>query len=391
MTLLLLSCAAFDEPAPEPAAPPPTAEIPVGDNLSIPTPWGTVTAFLSPTESGTTVDAHCACTFTHDALGGTLSARVRAQGALTDSTFSGTVSSGKISAQVEATVGGTSLASGTFTVPETPIADIYAALAEIVPEADRADMRGKMSAKGDFTLVPLTFHVEPKVEGFAVEGLVGPEYRVGPIQFTGRDEDKNPVLVRSGEGTAGWMALAEFGPMLPMAVVAAEDAGFYSHVGYDLSGMSAAAKDNEKAGKIARGGSTLSQQLAKNLFLTPERTYARKLREILYAVEMERELGKDRILELYLNVVEWGPHVRGGLPASEAYFLKKPAGLLPEEAAFMSSILRNPRGGWEKQYVGGRVETRRLKWILDNMRALTPEDRLAAYTREVHFVPPGSK
>ena len=388
MILLLLACA--DEPTPEPPPPAPVETVPVGDNLAIPTPWGTVSAFLSPTDGGTNVDAHCACTFSSPELGGTFSAKIRAEGVLAGNTFSGSITTGKIQAQILATVDAEHFAAGTFTLPLTPIADIYSVVSEIVPEAEKAEMRGKISATGDFSLLPVAFHVEPVVEGFAVEGLVGPEYRVGPIQFAGRDEEKQPVIVHSGEGTTGWMSLADFGPILPMAVVAAEDAGFYSHAGYDISGMKAAAADNEKATKIARGGSTLSQQLAKNLFLSPDRTYARKLREILYAVEMERELGKDRILELYVNVVEWGPRVRGGLPASEAYFLKKPDGLLPEEAAFLSSILRNPRGGWEKQYVGGRVETRRLKWILDNMRALTPADRAAALSREVHFVPPKS-
>lgn len=396
----LLACFGPDEtsgasePLPE-VSPPGTGAETFGvepSTLSVPTPWGSVSAELTPKAGGAgeSISARCECTFEYAALGGKLTLSISAEGTLTGNTFEGTVSTGRVQAQVSATLGGSGLAKGTFSLPLTPIADVYAVLADLAPEAHRAEMRGKVSAKGDFGLFPLVFHVEPAVEAFAVDGLVGAEYRIGAIEFTGRDEAKQPILIRSGEGSPGWMSLAEFGPMLPMAVVSAEDAGFYRHAGFDISGIKAAATDNERLGKIARGGSTLSQQLAKNLFLTPERTYARKIRELLYAVEMERELGKDRILELYLNVVEWGPNVRGGKAASEAYFLKQPAGLLPEEAAFLSSILRNPRGGWEKQYVGGRVQTSRLKWILDNMRGLSPEDRAAALGREVHFVPPVS-
>ena len=368
----------------------PVTHAPV-ETRTFPTPWGTLHADLTPSVAGHAVAASCACTFAHNALGGTLDVTLHADGTLAENTFQGTVSAGSVQAQASATIGGTSLATGTFSLPPTPIADVYAVLSPLVPEANRTEMRGKISATGDFGLFPPVFHVEPSIEGFAVDGLIGAEFRIGPIQFIGRDEFKNPIRVQSGEGSESWLSLHDFGENLPAAVVAAEDAGFYRHAGYDLSGIKQAAADNETAGKIARGGSTLSQQLAKNLFLTPDRTYSRKLRELLYAVEMERELGKDRILELYLNVVEWGPAVRGGKAASEAYFLKQPAGLLPEEAAFLSSILRNPRGGWEKQYVGGRVETRRLKWILDNMRSLSPEQRAAALGREVHFVPPATQ
>lgn len=377
----------LDDAVVAPSAPEPNTT-PALEEFRVPTPWGTLEGQLSPAENGQSVSGKCDCTLDSAAFGPPLTLPLRLRGTFAESTFVGTVTVGEVESHVSATVGGLVLATGTFELPETSIASVYAAVAGWVPEAEGAEMRGNISAKGDFQLVPPVFHVEPSLSGFAVDGLVGPEYRSGPIQFRGRDADKQPILVRSGEGSEAWLSLAAVGPLLPMAVVAAEDSGFYRHQGYDLSGMKAAAADNEQKGSITRGGSTLSQQLAKNLFLTPDRTYSRKLRELLYAVEMERELGKDRILELYLNVVEWGPRERGAQQASKAYFLKAPAGLLPEEAAFLASILRNPRGGWEKQYVGGRVETRRLKWILDNMRALSPDDRAAALGRDVHFVLP---
>jgi len=139
---------------------------------------------------------------------------------------------------------------------------------------------------------------------------------------------------------------------------------------------------------VWRGGSTLTPQLAKNLFLDGTRTYARKARELLYAVEMERELGKQRILELYLNVVEWGPGIYGARRAADAYFLKSPAGLLPEEAAWLASILPSPRSGWTDQYLRDRPNLGRVGQILDQMADLDPDARAAAKGRRVRFVPP---
>jgi hypothetical protein len=362
------------------------------EGLPLPTPYGPLRVWLGDAaETGRPVRASCRCELPAELLGVALSdVEASAEGTLDGAHFVGTVTVRGVSVDIDAALGGAALAAGTFELPATAVDRLYGVIREAVPELDRAEMRGVLSGTGDFTLEPRMLHVRPRVEGLAVDGLVSADYRVGSVSFRGRDATGQPVAARTGEGTPGWIALAEVGPMLPMAVIGAEDAGFYRHSGYDLAGMLDAAKANEAEGKVVRGGSTLSQQLAKNLFLSPERSYARKARELLYAVEMERELGKERILELYLNVVEWGPDLRGARAASEAYFLKQPAGLLPEEAAFLASILRNPRGGWAKQYRDGRVETRRLKWILDNMAGLSPEERAAALSREVHFVPPAA-
>ncbi len=355
------------------------------------TPYGPVEVDYDPNADPekANVVASCRCTLTHDDLGGTLGPiDVTARGRWDGARFAGTVEAKGVKVEIDAEVSPLELAAGRYTLPETEISAIYAAVASLVPESRHADIRGTIAGNGEFRLLPLRVTFRPSVADFNVDGLVGPEYRMGSFTYMGRDKDGNLVPVRGGEGTEGWLPLADAGRMLPAAVVAAEDAQFHSHTGFSLDQMMEAAHDNDVEGKVVRGGSTLSQQLAKNLFLTPERTYARKLKELLYAVEMERELGKDRILELYLNVIEWGPTVRGARAASEAYFLKQPLGLLPEEAAFMASIIRNPRGGWEKEYVGGRVQTKRLSWILDNMVTLSPEERMAALARDVHFVPP---
>ena len=357
--------------------------------LRLPTEYGEVTVRVTPAERGRAVTASCVCTLTHPALGGVLADRnVEATGVLIDDEFTGDLTVEGVTVQLTAHIGGTTTVSGRFVLPETRIAHVYGVFEPIVPELARAELRGSIAATGRFTLQPLSLHVKPTVSNFAVDGLVSSPYRYGTITWMGRDSQGGYVPRTGGDGESGWLPLPAFGEELPMAVIAAEDSGFLTHAGYDLEGMLTAADENAKAGEVVRGGSTLTQQLAKNLFLTGDRSYARKLRELLYAVEMERELGKTRILELYLNIVEWGPNIHGASAASEAYFLKSPRGLLPEEAAFLASILRNPRGGWATQYEGGRLDARRLAWILDNMTGLDPLLRREALAREIHFVPP---
>lgn len=368
----------------------------VGDDveLEFDSPWGHAQLSVGPGEAlgVRTLSARCSCTLSNEALGGALTdLGVSAKGTLTNHEFEGEVVVEGVPVQVQATVRSLDDATGRFRMETTSLAQVYGIFADVVPELRRAEVRGTISATGRFTLNPLSVHVEPVVEGFAVEGLVGEEYRGGTFTWMGRDADGGYVPVRGGDGTEGWLPLAAMGEYLPMAVIATEDSAFDRHAGYDMAGMLAAADDNTKAGAVVRGGSTLTQQLAKNLFLTGERTYARKLSELLYAVEMERELGKRRIMELYLNVVEWGPAIHGGQAAAEAYFLKSPRGLLPEEAAFLASILRNPRGGWWREYRGGRVNGRRLSAILENMVGLDPILRREALERDVRFVPPASE
>ena len=140
-----------------------------------------------------------------------------------------------------------------------------------------------------------------------------------------------------------------------------------------------------------RGASTITQQLAKNLFLDGRRTLRRKLRELVYAVELERALGKRRILELYLNVVEFGPEIYGVRAAADRYFLKRPERLSAREAAFLAAILPSPRTSYERAYLGGRVPDRRIDAILDNMArlgSLRPEEVEAAKRAPLRFVPP---
>ncbi len=139
-----------------------------------------------------------------------------------------------------------------------------------------------------------------------------------------------------------WVALSRISPHLVNAVLLAEDAGFYHHDGVDYHELWESMKINWKDRKMRRGGSTITQQLAKNLFLSPERTVTRKFRELLITRRLERELGKRRILELYLNVVEWGPHLYGVEQAARTYFGVSSRDLTPAQSATLAGMLINP-------------------------------------------------
>jgi monofunctional biosynthetic peptidoglycan transglycosylase len=140
-----------------------------------------------------------------------------------------------------------------------------------------------------------------------------------------------------------WVPLARISPHLQRAVIVSEDASFYSHEGFDWEGIRDAALRNWKAGRLRRGGSTITQQLAKNLYLSSDKTLLRKANEALITYELERRLGKHRILELYLNVVEWGRGVYGAEAAAQHHFGKSALDITPEEAALLAAMLPSPR------------------------------------------------
>ena len=140
-----------------------------------------------------------------------------------------------------------------------------------------------------------------------------------------------------------WIPLSRISPYLRQAVVAAEDASFFTHEGFDWEGIKDAALYNLEAGELKRGGSTITQQLAKNLYLSSERSLFRKAREALITRSLEHHLKKERILELYLNVAEWGQGIYGAEAAARHHFQKSSHDLTPDEAAWLAAILPSPR------------------------------------------------
>ncbi|BCR03723.1 hypothetical protein DESUT3_07920 [Desulfuromonas versatilis] len=155
-----------------------------------------------------------------------------------------------------------------------------------------------------------------------------------------------------------WTPLKAVPEALKWSVIAAEDANFYSHQGIDVQALKEALKYDLEQKRLARGASTITQQLAKNLFLSREKTLLRKMKEFLIARRMEQELSKGRILELYLNVVELGPMVFGVGHGASYYFGKQVSQLTPGECAFLVAMLPGPRVAYNPYRNLGRVEKR---------------------------------
>ncbi|MBN1895959.1 monofunctional biosynthetic peptidoglycan transglycosylase [bacterium] len=139
-----------------------------------------------------------------------------------------------------------------------------------------------------------------------------------------------------------WVPLSAISRYLARAVVIAEDDKFYQHEGFDWEEIWNAVDRNIRKKRFSRGASTITQQLAKNLYLSPEKSLLRKLREALIARDLDRKLRKRRILELYLNIVEWGDGIFGAEAAAQYYYNKPAAGLTPSEAIRMACTLPNP-------------------------------------------------
>ncbi len=144
--------------------------------------------------------------------------------------------------------------------------------------------------------------------------------------------------------TQRWVTYGAVSPYLVKAVLIGEDDKFWSHEGFDYEAMQKAIEKDVKEKRFKLGGSTISQQLSKNLYLSPSKSPLRKIREAIITWRMEKALSKKRILEIYLNVAEWGDRGIFGIEAAARHYYGKPASALgPEEAARLASVLPNPR------------------------------------------------
>lgn len=169
----------------------------------------------------------------------------------------------------------------------------------------------------------------------------------------------------------GWDGISD---NLKHAVLVAEDDGFYGHKGVDWESTRKALAADFKKRRLAKGGSTITQQLARNLYLSPSKNPLRKLKELLIARRLEKALGKRRIFEIYLNVAEWGKGIYGAEAAARAYFGKSAADLTPGEAAALAAALPSPRR--YSPVNGTRFMEGRKSSIVARMRAsgYLPED-----------------
>ena len=152
-------------------------------------------------------------------------------------------------------------------------------------------------------------------------------------------QNKNP----DAELQHQWVPYAKISDNLKRALIAAEDASFVDHEGFDWEGIAKAYEKNLKKGRIVAGGSTISQQLAKNLFLSTKRTPWRKLEEAVITVMLEAVMDKQRIFEIYLNIIEWGNGVFGAEAAAHHYYQVSAGQLSMEQAARLAAMVPNPR------------------------------------------------
>ena len=168
--------------------------------------------------------------------------------------------------------------------------------------------------------------------------------------------EKNPKAALRRQ----WVPYERISVHLKRAVVAAEDAKFLDHEGFDWEAIQKAISRNEKRGRVVAGASTISQQLAKNLFLSGDRSYLRKGQEAVITWMLERTMSKRRILELYLNVAEWGEGIFGAEAAARHHFGVPASALTPAQAAWLAAVLPSPRRyerGRVTPYLAGRVST----------------------------------
>ncbi len=162
-----------------------------------------------------------------------------------------------------------------------------------------------------------------------------------------------------------WVPYAEISDNLKRALIAGEDAKFVDHEGFDWDGIEKAAEKNLQKGRIVAGGSTISQQLAKNLFLSTQRTPLRKAEETLITMMLEAAMDKQRIFEIYLNIIEWGDGVFGAEAAAQHYYQTSAAQLTREQAAKMAAMVPNPR--FYDKHPNARGLAKRMAIILDRM------------------------
>lgn len=262
-----------------------------------------------------------------------------------------------------------------MTLPPTPVRDGYALFASAIPELAVAQIDGTFALHASLSLPSKNLTLEPQLQGMSVQGL-GTEQWANAHSPCGK-----------GLPPAALDAPLNAQSLLARAVIAAEDQRFFEHPGYDLVEMSQALHSNQRtapaqaessatdetvpaSGTPLRGASTLSQQVAKLLVIGGERSPVRKLRELLYAIEMEQTLGKARILRLYLDNAPWGAKLCGAQAAAQHYFNKRADRLSAPEAVWLAAMLHNPALEAKRWASSGHINVARAQWVAGNLRGV---------------------
>lgn len=245
----------------------------------------------------------------------------------------------------------------TWQLPETPLQALLKPMQAHSTVIKQAIVTGTLSASGTMRWPKQEWSAQPQLDDMAVSGLNIRAATTLPIQYDCPllDEHKHPENMQ-------WVSYDKLGRWLPVAAIIAEDAEFKHHPGYVMAQMQHLL-GKESADKQV-GGSTITQQLAKYMFTNGERTWKRKVEELLYAVQLESALTKTDILELYLNTVDLGPSLCGAHAASRYYFDLPPDKLNPIQAAWLAGIISNPHRAWKQQYIQQQPDLKRAEEIM---------------------------
>ncbi len=226
--------------------------------------------------------------------------------------------------------------------------------AQFYPDLPGLKVKGSLSGKFHFFMdvedpQSLKYNFDGTYEPIKVLALstkINIKALASPFQHTVRRPDRKRVSFIVGEKNPDYIPLGSLPASVVPAVITAEDGGFFKHKGFSTLPIRDSFVENLKAGRVVRGASTITMQLAKNLYLRPERTFSRKFEESFVTMALEQTLTKERIMEIYLNIIEWGDDIYGIGPAAQYYFKKSPTELTPVESAFLASIIPYPRKKW---------------------------------------------
>lgn len=181
--------------------------------------------------------------------------------------------------------------------------------------------------------------------------------------------------LESGRGTKNWVSYGNLSKFLTASILTTEDPGFFKHKGVDIRAIENSIKQDLETGKFKRGASTITMQLAKNLWLTRSKTISRKIQEAFLTTYLEQVLTKEEILELYFNIVEYGPMLYGIGPASRRYFGISPSELSLGQSLFLTSILPSPKTVWFES--DGKIRESRMKWLYMIMDIMKKRDLIS--------------
>lgn len=353
-----------------------------------------VSAIRAPSGSGT---YHILYTLKAKSVGGELDAiakdrveakSVRVRGAVDEAALrEGIIKDEQLSFQV----GGVS-ASGAVTFKDRKNFSVHVSVPRtecqtVIDSAPTAFVDKIVGMKLSGTVEP-ELHVEGEGGKFNVKLRLGNRCRVESVPdslsvkaFSKKFKRTVPgvngdVEVESGPGSGSWTPLTRISPFMVKAVMTTEDTGFLVHRGVVEQSVANSMRENLEKGRFARGGSTVTMQLAKNLWLSRTKTIARKAQEFFLTTYLEQSLTKEEIMELYLNVVEFGPEVYGIKQAADHYFGKEPMELTVAEAAFLASVLPSPKRErfakdgtltpWWDEWIKTIVKTMRKRELIDD-------------------------